>query len=379
MKQLQKQQEDGKINMGDNYAKESHSAVSEKEETVNSSEEKQNQNTVIAAKVEEISTGKKLLESQTGSRHSLRSSETEKDEINLRATSAESTKSRKSQTKPTEDDLKSKNMFSNDQYKSNSDYPNGVNGAEERKLESSQYENLQGNGRNNSEPELNLSEAERRDDKSDKTSMEGPDVDNSSCGNEKGEKSNLNSNRRRSGKHIDPGSDGDHSGSISLDSFPDNTTGQRVSTDSGQSKSKDFKAESASAISPHGGFDEENADQTAVGLSQMDLKSDLQSLNKDKMSESVSDLNVKGDNESVTPGKDESRDDESRRGSKEPLPNGNENESPSPVVDTTKPLNSAVENSKEVVEDNIETADKEVHEQHEMKEESKDDSSQRNK
>ena len=378
---MQQQQDDGKINMEDNYIKESSNVVNEEDETVyaeNSKNKKQNQNIAIETKVEERSTSKTLHESRTGSRHSLQYSETEKDDDkDLRATSTESTMSRNCQTKPTEDDSKRENLFSNDQYRSNSDYPNGVNGAEEQKLESSQYENMQGNGSNNSEPELNLSEAERRDDKSDKTSMKGPDVDSSSCGNEKGEKSNLNSNRRRSSKHIDPGSDGDHGRSISLDSFPsvapDNTTGQRASTDSGQSKSKDFKTDSRSAVSPHGGFDAENEDQTAVGLSQMDLKSVLQSLNKDKMSESVSDLNVKGDNESVTPGNDESTDAESRRGSKELLPNVNENEGPSPVIDTIKPLNSAVENSEEIVQDNVETADKEDDTQHEMQEESKED------
>ena len=383
MKQLQQQQEHGKINMEDNYVKD---VVNEEDKTVyagNSTNEKQNQNIDIEAKVEEVSTSKTLLESRTGSRHSLQSSETEKDdEKDLHATSAESTKSKNSNTKPTEDVLKSKNMLSNDQYKSNSDYSNGVNGAEEQKLESSQCENMQGNGNSNSEPELNLSEAERRDDKSDKTSMKGFDVDSSSCGNEKGDKSNLNSNRRRSGKHIDPGTDGDHGESISLDSFPsllqDNITGQRASTDSGQSKSKDFKAESASTVSSHGGFDEENADQTAVGLSQMDLKSDLQSLNKDKMSESVWDLNVKGDSESVTPGNDESRDAKSRGPSKESLPNVNENESPSSVTDTTKPLNNAVENSEEILETKTETVDKEDDTQHEKKEESKEDSPQQN-
>ena len=386
MKQLQKQQEYGKINMEDTYVKESSNVVNEEDETVyaeNSTSKKQNQNIDIKAKMEEVSTSKTLLESRTGSRHSLQSSETEKDdEKDLCATSTESTKLRNCQTKATEDGLKSKNMFSNDQYKLNSDYPNNVNGAEEQKLESSQYENMQGNGGNNSESELNLNEAERRDDKSDKTSMKGFDVDSSSCGNEKGEKSNLNSNRRRSGKHTDPGTDGDHGESISLDSFPselpDNTTGQRASAHSGQSKSKGFKAHYPSAVSPHGGFDEENADQAAVGLSQMDLKSDLQSLNKDKMSESVSGLNVKGDNESVTPGKDESRDAESRLRSKEPLPNVNEDEGPSPGINTTKPLNSAVENSEEILDTKTEVADNEDDTQREMKEESKKDSPQQN-
>ena len=223
---------------------------------------------------------------------------------------------------------------------------------------------MQGNAGNNSESELSISEAERLNDKSDKTAMADSDV-HSFSGNEKGEKSNLNSNRT-SGKHIDPGSDGEYGGyaeapgPYSLHSHPsvnsDNETGQGTSTEQHQSKGNDSRTNSP-ALSHHGAFHEENTNQTTEELFQMDLKSASQSLHQDNMAESAADLNVKNDGETLASKEVESKDLERRRSSKDSLLKENEEDGGTYLSSDTA-VKSVVEENNEKKTETVDSEEK---------------------
>ena len=268
---------------------------------------------IIEAKVEATEVSNTIPEVRNESDHSAEHKTNDLSE-NVHGTSEHSSSSKDSQKiSHFESNPDIENNLSGDQYKSKDDYSNDANGDEEQKAETGKCENMhEGNGSYNSEVELGFTEAEHMNDKSDKTSMVGPSID-SSDGNKKGEKLNLNSNRT-SGKHIDPERDGrdgdcfDVEASHSMNSDPsmdhDNKTGQVASEQQQQNGGQSDSKDSETTISQNGTMDAANTKQSNL---ETGLNSYTDPANEDKMSltQSATDLGNKEEKQDTLSSKDD--------------------------------------------------------------------------
>ena len=318
-KQLEAQEQQIMLNTENTVQSDVNIAVDEKKESSHEENKGQYKSEEDRENLSE-SKEKEKRECRKGTSHSLeRNTEPTGDERNAEGgtTSLASARSRSSRTRTPEKYSNSKCDFLNDDCKSKA---NDANGHKEQKIEMDQCENMQNMESNNSEAELKFTEAERMNDKLDKTLMTRPDH-GSSDGIEKGEKSNLNSDRKIN-KRIEYLSDGAHAAAEESHSVKSDTSmEQHITTEKGTFEQLLKSNGSEAALRPNGGGGMDKTDQTDFGLSVMELKADLVPKSEGKMplneTQNGTNLNIKGDSESVTSNKDESDEIRARKNSVE--------------------------------------------------------------